>query len=191
MLSKKFTKEEIIKLNKETSFPEVCIPKERMEIIKELIFNEKSESPYLLISDNKKTKLSSCFVIDPPSDNYKFKPRSASTFKPNSNYNKNYNDNQQNNIIQKAQPVQITRKIKSDSDYYLCRENSISITGSILLEFISQPKQVNLNKDLSYLVNYVNKEKEKKDDPNDKIIIKGRKFSECSDTSGNKKLLNY
>jgi len=196
--SKKLPKEEVIKLYKKTPFPVISLPKDKIELLKDLLFNETPSAPTLT---DKKIKLSSSFIPDFIYENNKekFKPRSASTFKPSSNYNKKYNNEEfqkKDNIIQRGPQIpqsqnqnlnknKSPRKISINSDsyeFYLCRENSISITDSILLEFIPQPKQVNLNKDLSFLVNYVNCDKKEND--NSKIIVKGRKISECSDSSG-------
>lgn len=200
MQTRRFTREEILKIFKKSNFPNMTLSKERVDKLKDLLFNEISESP---LSKEKKINFSSCFMKDQSYDNPTFKPRSASTFKSSStsNYTKKYNyeevTQKEDNIIMKGQmPTSSvnSRKVSHNSteankciwktnEFLLCRENSICIADKGLLEFIPQPHQVNLNKDLSFLVNYANKE-EKKENLNNKMIIKGRKFSECSDSSG-------
>jgi hypothetical protein len=111
----------------------------------------------------------------------------------NNNQDNNKTDNQSHNhkYNQSLNQNKIPKKNIFDiNEFFLCKENSISITNSKLLEFTPQPKHVNLNKDLSFLVNYSNNEKKEKNQHNnninDNIIIKGRKFSESSDSSGKK-----
>lgn len=189
-------KEELLKTFKKVEFPEISLSKNDTNLIKDLLFNETSEEPLIL---NDKRKFSTCFMKDISSNpsNSTFKPRSASSFKPNSNITRKFNNNEENqkkeNTIQRVLIPQNPKKISDErnlnsSEFLLCRENSISISNSNLIEYIPQPNQLNLNKDLSFIVNFANKDSKNEDNK----IIKGRKFSECSDSSSkNINYLNY
>jgi hypothetical protein len=216
----KLNKEEILKFYKKTPFPEISLSKNEIEILKDLLFEEIPSNLMITNTLNKKNDFFSSFIKDAAlSENTniteKYKPRSSSTFKSNSNIYKKYNnedpqkkDNliqrnlfppQNKNLNQNQFQNKICKKNLFDfNEFFLCKENSISIIDSKLLEYIPLPKQINLNKDLFFLVNYSNCEKNENnkneyinnnnkknnDNANDNIIIKGRKFSESSDSSG-------
>jgi len=214
MKNLKYSKNDLIFLYKRQNFQESLFAEEILKL-KELLFNDKVEVPELCKPQPKKIKYSNCFVITPQNttEESNLKPRSASTIKPNNNYinrnqsrkdsnndenknivrnqffnsNHNYNENKisqdnANNICCNC-ANSIKNKLASANEFFLCRENSISIINTNLIDYERNDKIVNLNNDLSYLLNFKNDNK--KFDINDKMIVKGKKFSEVSDKSSN------
>jgi len=88
--------------------------------------------------------------------------------------NNNKNNNCNNYINNKKKGFDCT-------DFFLCKENSISIVNLNLIEYNIKDRIVNLNNDLSYLLNFKNDDK--KTNLNDNIIVKGRKISDMSNNS--------
>lgn len=198
MRNTKHSKNEIIFLYKRQKLQEELFPKDVLGL-KELIFNDKIETPELCKPQPKRIKLSTCFVIEPKIEDYKVKPRSASTIKPNTD-NKTYRKNSsledeeknltKNNYCNKnnSKENQVNnccnntkRKFFNSDEFLLCRENSLSIVNLNMVEYCRNDRVVNLNNDLGFLLNFKNENKNINN--NDKVIIKGRKFSEVSNNS--------
>lgn len=203
MRNTKDYKNEIIFLYKHQKLQEELFPHDVLAL-KEFIFNDKIETPELCKPQPKKIKLSTCFFIEPKTEDFNIKPRSASTIKPNNdnkNFRKNSNleneeknfvknnyfnknnlrENQENNSCNNI-CKNASRKCFNFNEFFLCRENSISFVNQDLIEYNRNDKVVNLNNDLSFLLNFKNENKNNNND--NKVIIKGRKFSEVSSNSG-------
>jgi hypothetical protein len=193
MKNTKHLKKEIILLYKRINFIADLFPSYFLEN-KELLLNDKTELPELCKPQQKKIKLSNCFVIETNKNDVKLKPRSVSTINPNSEYknlrsNSNYefenknlasnNFNFKNNIKENEETnvsdYNNKRKFINFNEFFLCRENSISISNINLIEYNINQKVVDLNNDLGYLLNF--KTGNRNENCNDKLIIKGRKFS--------------
>lgn len=207
MKNTRHNKNDIIFLFKHQKFQDQNFPPHAIAL-RDLIFREKVELPELCKPQQKKIKLSTCFVMEPKTDDFKIKPRSASTFKPtndyknarknfnndieeknflnnNNNYqylkNTNLKENQDKNFCQNCCSGDNKRKNSGFNEVFLCRENSISIVNFNLVEYNRSDKVVNLNNDLGYLLNFKNENKNANN--NDNVIVKGRKFSEISNNS--------
>jgi len=196
MKNTRHSKNDMILFYKQQSIQEENFPSHALAL-RDLIFNDKTDIPELCKPQEKKKKLSNCFVIEMKTDDYNIKPRSASTFKPSDSRNNgknsnNVNEEKEKSLIRnyyennnaKENPDKITcqncfnnakRKYSNSNELFLCRENSISIVNLNLVEYKRNDKVVNLNNDLSYLLNFKNVNN---NDNNDKVITKGRKFGE-------------
>jgi hypothetical protein len=139
---------------------------EMIILMKDLLFDERNLPP----TEIKNRKLSSCFIVQNSVDDYKYKPRSASTFKGRDFIGNNNNNN--NNLTNKN-----SNQRKFSDDLFLCKENNISYTNLNLTEHASIPKQINLNRDLYSNGIYSNQNSTL----NANTIIKGRKFSDHQD----------
>ena len=207
MKNTKHLKNDIIFLFKPQKFQEESFHFDAISL-RDLIFNEKTELPELCKPQQKKFKLSTCFVIETKTDDFKIKPRSASTIKPADNRNaRNYsnNENEDKNLIKNNYNNKINAKENQDkkvcqncfnnakikisnaNEFFLCREFSISIINLNLIEHNRNDRVINLNNDLGYLLNFKNDNKNSNNI--DKVIVKGRKFSEISDNSS--KIKNF
>ena len=191
MTSIKYSKNDLVFYYKNSNFPENLIHPDSL-ILKEILFSEKSETPEACKIIHKKIKFSSSFLVDTnQQETVKPKFRSVSRTKPNYENNNNNCNNiyfkksidetenkYKNPSINSSNNLDISQAKNKNNDYLLCRENSISIVNLIFNENHINQKTLDLNNNFSYLLNQGSNKKSNEN--NDRVIIKGRKFSETT-----------